>query len=143
MTKTHSDRAALSAGTRALLGAVSTLAIALGVVVEGAAANEQPPSAASAQDGASSARGVGVLVASRMKWDSAQHKTEATELKTESSQHKTQADFLKVESGRFKTGSHQLKYESHQDKWTPANGRHELNPQPLPPGMKPTPGQQQ
>ena len=147
MKKAHSDHTTPSAGTRALLGAVSTLAIALGVVVDGsAAANEQPLTAAPTQDGAPSARdahSVGVLIASRLKLDSAQHKTQAVELKTQSDQHKTQAGFLKLESGRFKTEGHQLKYESHQDKWTPADSSHKLNPQPLPPGMKPPPEDQQ
>lgn len=140
MKKTQASRATTSARTRALLGAVSTLAIALGIVIDGsAAANEQPSTATPIQGTATSARdarGVGVLIASRLKSDSSQHKMQ-------SDQQKTQAGFTKLESGRFKTEGHQLKYESRQDKWTPADSNHKLNPQPLPPGLKRAPEDQQ
>lgn len=116
MKKTYSGRTRLSAGTRALLGAVSTLAIALGVAVEGAAANEQFQTAASARDGARSA---GILIASRMKSGSVQRKMEVFELKTQSSQHKMQGRYMKLESGRFKTESRHAKFESHQHKLHP------------------------
>ena len=119
MRNIHSDRKHLSAKTRVLLGAVSALAISLGVVADSAAVTNEPSPAGNAAEGAApttTQRLPGEIVAVNMKTESHQHKTQAIYMKYGSHRHKTQAHHIKLESGRFKVDSHRLKIESRQHK---------------------------
>ena len=126
MAHDQSSRDSITAGTRVLLGAVSTLAISLGVVVTSSAAvNDHPPAAPSSQEAISRAATAGAqderIAALYMKYGSRGHKTQGHALKLESRQHETRANYGKIEWERrhrnqgvgWSWASHQHKTQGH------------------------------
>ncbi|MBU6443190.1 MAG: hypothetical protein KGR48_04705 [Alphaproteobacteria bacterium] len=125
MAHDHSNRDSFSAGTRVLLGAVSTLAISFGVVVTSSAAvNDHPPAAPSTQEATLPAAVAGVQderIAAVDMFLGRRHKTQGHALKLESRQHKTRANHAKIEWERrhhkqgvgWSWGSHQHKTQAH------------------------------
>ena len=126
MAHDQSGRDSITGGTRVLLGAVSTLAISLGVIVTSSAAvNDHPPAAPSPQEAIARAAAVGApgerVAAIYMKYGSRGHKTQGHALKLESRQHKTRANYGKIEWERrhgnqgvgWSWASHQHKTQGH------------------------------